>query len=727
MRNKALLILLILLQFSIGNLAAQSFTYYYEQTGATLAKDTAAVAYNITAIAQTDSNGYGPGYFIQGLTNKGYLYQEGITYNWFGLGGFNFVYNVFSPSGMRIAGLSKYIGTINSGDKVLLFTYFGDGKVYMFLDDYYTNTQYLANFSSEGATRFIGSPSSISNTNHFFTGLMTAWPHITPISPFQTVTYTPVVNTNSSARLWAYTLKDVLQGSYQYLYKTFNFSSAPVSYAGQSIFRAINQSLGYYRGVFSTGFVQPIPLTLLKSNNSNILVDSGQSCILKDNVTVDGGQYPYVYYTYFDNQTVSFDNTSSTSVVLETNCGGILPGNHYYYVKVVDLSGSTVVTPNRYIKVNPAPQLTYYSVIPGNSFFYNNDTISVSASISGGTPPYLYNWYANNNLILSTTATASTINMKSNGNNQLTLIAKDSAGSNLTRSAFFYTDYNYLHIWFVILVLLILLLIFLINRYLYNRDEYYYVSDHEKEESDPNSPHIEGETQVTQTTTEATEISSSEDSSLKDSEGSDELLSGQPDNPSYEKDGNPSESVEEREDRIKQNYDSNQGADEDIKENEEERHEEGAKTKDEALESKDAPEKNSPNDTLDKIINEGKGHPIDDSHMTYSYGQKDEADHEQEKESVNLDSGKSSEEKAERIDSDSGVGEQEDSSVSVVQVPTLSEGSEDSEIGAEMADSNSMQNAETKISSSNQKRRKKSSRKTFTTKRKRPTSTEAEA
>ncbi|HVA82680.1 MAG TPA: hypothetical protein VNF06_00780 [Candidatus Aquilonibacter sp.] len=707
-------------------MAAQSFTYYYEQTGATLAKDTSAVAYNVTAIAQTDSNGYGPGYFIQGLTNKGYLYQEGITYNWFGLGGFNFVYNVFGPNGARLAGASKYIGTINSGDKVLLFTYFGDGKVYMFLDDYYTNTQYLANFSSEGATRFVGNPSSISNTNHLFTGLMTAWPHITPISPFQTVTYTPVVNTNSSARLWAYTLKDTLQGSYQYLYKTFNFSSAPVSYAGQSIFRAVNQSLGYYRGVFSSGFVQPIPLTLIKSNDSNVLVDANQSCILRDNVTVDGGQYPYVYYTYFDNQTASFVNTSSTSITLKTNCGGILPGNHYYYVKIVDLSGSAVVTPNRYIKVNSAPQLSYYSVIPGNSFFYNNDTISVSASLSGGTPPYQYNWYANNNLVLSTNAPTATINAKTNGNNQLTLIAKDSVGANLTRSAFFYTDYNYLHIWFVILVLLILLIIFLVNRYLYNKDEYYYVSDHEKVGHDSTSATslIEGENQEIQADDKEMEGSSLEKSSPQNesTDSNDDILeksesdSYEQDNSESTKEGNGGETQSEPAERGGEGNESSEESQRSI-------YEERPNKKDDTVESIDSEEPTS-SSNLKSGSDEHDANSLEDSHMVYSYGVQDEFKNEHKEVRDDLDLGEEGPQKggSEEAQAKEEVGDEKiENGLGSNQATALSENSDDSKIDADLVDSNSIQNTDANVS--NIKHRKKSP-KTFTTKRKKPTSEE---
>ncbi len=38
--------------------------------------------FNVTAVAQCDTNGYGPAYLLNGLSNTGYWYQVGINWDW---------------------------------------------------------------------------------------------------------------------------------------------------------------------------------------------------------------------------------------------------------------------------------------------------------------------------------------------------------------------------------------------------------------------------------------------------------------------------------------------------------------------------------------------------------------------------------------------------------------------------------------------------------------------
>jgi len=47
---------------------------YDEQLGTTFTQDFSSLAYNVTALAQADADGYGPGYLLNGLTPEGYWY-----------------------------------------------------------------------------------------------------------------------------------------------------------------------------------------------------------------------------------------------------------------------------------------------------------------------------------------------------------------------------------------------------------------------------------------------------------------------------------------------------------------------------------------------------------------------------------------------------------------------------------------------------------------------------
>ena len=55
---------------------------YDEQLGTTFTQNFASITYNVTAVAQSDTNGYGPAYLLNGLGSTGYWYQVGISYDW---------------------------------------------------------------------------------------------------------------------------------------------------------------------------------------------------------------------------------------------------------------------------------------------------------------------------------------------------------------------------------------------------------------------------------------------------------------------------------------------------------------------------------------------------------------------------------------------------------------------------------------------------------------------
>ena len=101
------------------------------------------------------------------------------------LSGFYLIYETFDPSGNSIfpaangGGIMAYSGPVNQGDIVLLNLYFSDGLVNMYSIDWNTTATAYQSFSDEGATEFLGS-SNTSDSNGFFTGLMTEQYHAYP-------------------------------------------------------------------------------------------------------------------------------------------------------------------------------------------------------------------------------------------------------------------------------------------------------------------------------------------------------------------------------------------------------------------------------------------------------------------------------------------------------------------------------------------------------------------
>ena len=55
---------------------------YDQQVSMIFTQDFQALSYNVTAVSQTDSSGYGPAYLLNGLSDTGYWYQVGLAYNW---------------------------------------------------------------------------------------------------------------------------------------------------------------------------------------------------------------------------------------------------------------------------------------------------------------------------------------------------------------------------------------------------------------------------------------------------------------------------------------------------------------------------------------------------------------------------------------------------------------------------------------------------------------------
>ena len=120
-----------------------------EQLGMTFTQNFSVLSYNVTAVKQQDLNGFGPAYLLNGLSNLGYWYQVGISWDWPFLGGghssgFGFNFEVFSFNGLLIfpqnaGGLVNFSGSVNPGDNVGLSLMFNGANVTMQAVDWETS------------------------------------------------------------------------------------------------------------------------------------------------------------------------------------------------------------------------------------------------------------------------------------------------------------------------------------------------------------------------------------------------------------------------------------------------------------------------------------------------------------------------------------------------------------------------------------------------------------
>ncbi len=169
------------------------FQNYDVQLGITFTQSFTSIEYNVTALAQTDpSLGTGPAYLVNGLSNAGYWYQVGVSWDWSpgdtpGTG-FDMSYEVFDTMGNSIfpadgqGGVEAFSGPVKAGDIILLDLYFSSAtnNVVMLADDTDTGASASETYPSMGATYFTGLPDFVANSNGYFTGLMTEWYHGLP-------------------------------------------------------------------------------------------------------------------------------------------------------------------------------------------------------------------------------------------------------------------------------------------------------------------------------------------------------------------------------------------------------------------------------------------------------------------------------------------------------------------------------------------------------------------
>ena len=184
-------------------------TTWSEQLGVEFTQNIASLAYNVTAVAQTDQYGCGPTYLVNGLSNKGWWYQIGLEYAYgCSTPGFAMDWEVFPPgntNGTVIPpGVAEFNGKVNAGDKILLdLLPSSNGTLIMEAIDWNTGAVAKYEYSFEGASTFVGTPQYCEYCA--FTGLMTEWQR--PYSYYgneQQVTYSEYGNLKMSGFLFAF-------------------------------------------------------------------------------------------------------------------------------------------------------------------------------------------------------------------------------------------------------------------------------------------------------------------------------------------------------------------------------------------------------------------------------------------------------------------------------------------------------------------------------------------
>ncbi len=182
-----------------------------EQIGITFFDNTKSMDYYITAISNTDANGYGSAFILNGVTDKGDWFQFGLSYNFSTTTEGFLVQTAILPkiqpdsencSAMKMSVINMPI-KITTGDKIELKMYIKGGKVFVAAKNITKGgEQANASFDADGATTFLGDK-SLDEHGTVFTGLMTeSWHASLERNAVGTQTYVPASPTSAPGWLW---------------------------------------------------------------------------------------------------------------------------------------------------------------------------------------------------------------------------------------------------------------------------------------------------------------------------------------------------------------------------------------------------------------------------------------------------------------------------------------------------------------------------------------------
>ncbi|MFP3293434.1 MAG: thermopsin family protease, partial [Nitrososphaeria archaeon] len=195
-----------------------------------------------------------------------------------------------------------------------------------------------------------------------------------------------------------------------------SYSYDPGTPGPHAVSVSVTDSAGYtVKSSIINVTVNPDPTVSASANAS--ATDVGLGIALSS--SVEGGTPPYSYAWYVDGRLAC----ASPSCAFSPGS----PGAYSAYVAVTDSAGYTVKSSIINVTVNPDPTVSASAKLSSSSALYEDDVARLSASVSGGTPPYTYTWYVDGDPVAVTASPSYTCRLPL-GSHSLSVRVVDSAG-----------------------------------------------------------------------------------------------------------------------------------------------------------------------------------------------------------------------------------------------------------------------------------------------------------
>ncbi|WP_449462093.1 hypothetical protein PQ610_06230 [Tardisphaera miroshnichenkoae] len=412
------LLLLVLLPLLLTGSLAQG-TYvplsYDVQIGETFPYNSTSLSVTVTAVPQTGLSGDGPAYLLNGLTDAGWWYQIGISYDWPSssghANGFKMNYEVFNPQGTSVypmygGGVQGFTGTVRPGDNVTLSLSMVNGLVVMTALDLETGARAVQTYVAKGS-RFVGMSNSSSNSKGFFTGIMTEWYRASLNLSEAPVRY--VFSRVSSAVLWITVTGTGVNSSPLIQVTKADFSSSTPMLCSE-----VRLGNGQERALPNMDVTGSGLNVSLRAHP--LLVDYGiRTLTVELNASGSAAGSPVIYHLYGNStQLASLESVSGATLSIKLNATKRL----ILYADAV--SGSMIGgSPPAFLLVNPDPSIS----IEGARLYDVGELPRINVTVTGGTPPYAFSFGLDGRELKNLTVPLDTL-----GANLLTVGVRDATG-----------------------------------------------------------------------------------------------------------------------------------------------------------------------------------------------------------------------------------------------------------------------------------------------------------